>query len=198
LSLAARRIDGTVGWSGDVELEGDCIIAANAILHLAPGCRVVSPAGAAAPRLVVEGTLVARGRPENPVILGAPIVSAGGWARLSHCRLEGRGGEGLHLFGSAHRLEHVSVSGFETGLFVRDGETAAADLSFSDCATAIVVGKGGRLRWDGGGVAAAAGGAPARIVVEGELIARGARGAISRSRPLSRPRAAASSSPTAG
>ena len=148
---APRRIYGFALWSGDVELEGECVIVENAILRLTPGCRVSAPAGAGPPRLIVEGTLVAHGLPWRPVRLNATISSAGGWVQLSRCRLNGRGGEGLHLYGDGHRLDRVDLSGFETGLFVRDGETVARRLSISGCAKGVAVGGGGRLIWEGGG-----------------------------------------------
>ena len=178
MSRAPARVDSDVVWSGDVELDGDCIIGTTGFLRLSPGCRVLSAPGrdAPPPRLVVEGTLFAEGQPGRPVTLNAAVTAAGGWVLLSRCRLRGggRGGEGLHLFGKGHRLERVVIAGFETGLFVRDGETVARRVSIAACPAAVVVGAGGRFIWEGGGVRAKSSAPLPSILVQGELIARGA------------------------
>ena len=168
---APPRIYGWASWGGDIELEGECVIEPSAILILEPGCRVKAVGGARA-IIVAEGVLLAKGGPDRPVLLDVSIGSAGGRVSLSHCRLRGRGGEGLNLFGSNHRLDDVSLEGFDAGLLLRDGALSARNLTMSACGSAAVVGEGGILAWEGGG-AASAGGARTRIVAKGELTGNG-------------------------
>ena len=172
MSPAGRRVGGVETWTGAVELEGECVVAKGGVLRLAAGCRVAPPPGAVPPRFIVEGTLIAEGSRWRPVRLNASIAAAGGWVLLTRCRLNGPGSEGLHLFGPGHRLERVSVSGFDRGLFLRDGSAEARRLELEGCPAAATVGSGGRLTWDGGGVRADAGSAPPRVLVQGELSAR--------------------------
>ncbi|HEX4048999.1 MAG TPA: hypothetical protein VH309_14235, partial [Elusimicrobiota bacterium] len=144
-----RRVGGVEAWSGEVELIGVCVVAKGAVLRLAPGCRIAAPAGFPPPQFVVQGMLVVEGTRRRPLTLDASVAAAGGLVLLSNCRLDGRGGEGLHLYGDGHRLDRVELSGFETGLFLRDGSVEARRLAVSGCARAITVASGGRLRLEG-------------------------------------------------
>jgi hypothetical protein len=145
LIRAAPRIAGNVVWSGAVELEGECVVAEGSVLRLAPGCRVAAPAGSPQPRLIVEGMLVVEGSFWRPVTLNAAIASAGGWVILSRCRMSGRGGVALNLYGQGHRLDCVDIEGFESAVILRDGAAAARRLTISGCPKAIVVASGGSL-----------------------------------------------------
>jgi hypothetical protein len=169
------RIEGFVDWSGDVVLDGECVIEANAVLRIAPDCRVRPSSGGAPPRFIVEGTLAAHGAPGRPVLLHASIRAAGGWVRLSRCRLSGDGGEGLHLFGDGHKIDEVSLSGFDTGLYLRDGTLVASEFTVAGGLAPVVVAAGGTLEWDGG-AAPSQGLARRTIRAEGTLLARGAHG----------------------
>jgi hypothetical protein len=196
LSPAARRVGGVETWSGAVELEGECVVAKGAVLRLTAGCGVAPPPGGTPPRFVVEGMLVAEGARGRPVILNASIAAAGGWVVLTRCRLSGPGAEGLHLFGPGHRLVRVVVSGFDAGLFVRDGEVRASRLEIEGGAAAVKIGSGGRLAARELTIAGGFGGveigeagtldledgsisaarpARARVAVKGRLAARGLR-----------------------
>lgn len=137
-------------WSGRVELAGETVVEAGAVLFLAPGCRVLSATGGSG-RLLVKGLLVARGLPGLPVRLEAGVVTLGGRLDLARCRVS-RAEEGLLLRGTGHRLRELALEGCGTGLIVRNGAARAAGLSARDCRLGARVDAGGELLWAGGGV----------------------------------------------
>ncbi|MHB8767221.1 MAG: right-handed parallel beta-helix repeat-containing protein [Deferrisomatales bacterium] len=108
LSSAAApppRLASDTVWSGVVEIAADVVVGAGCTLVVLPGTQVrfARAAGTAeGPRLTVAGTLVAQGRPGEPILFtsAAEAPEPGDWggivfekarervSRLRHCRVE--------------------------------------------------------------------------------------------------------------
>ena len=127
-----------VRWVCDQRLEQTLTIPAGSTLHVEPGVAVRCGAGVS---VVVEGTLIARGTAQEPIVFSAsdPMAKAGAWeglviapkdgkqaaSKLAHCRID-RAVRGVAIRGSAksaHRIEHCTITQHrEFGIYAQDVE----------------------------------------------------------------------------
>lgn len=180
LRLIADEITVDEFWSGRIEIDGDVVIAENAVVRIAPGSQIIFlPPSPGKDRLtehphffgselIVRGRLVAEGTPRAPIVFSAPdpLSAAGSWGGINlvqsagssfrHCRFT-QADSAIH---SQEARVSVSCSTFNRNLVgVRffDSQIEISNNLFSENGTAI------RFHF----------GAP---TIEGNLITRNGRG----------------------
>ena len=158
--LIATEITADELWSGRIEIDGDVVIAANAVVRIAPGTQVVFlPPSAGQDRLIehphfvgseliVRGRLLAEGTAQAPITFRAldPAAPAGSWgainlvqsvgSRFRHCRFT-QADSAIH---SQEANVQVACSTFTRNLVgVRffDSQIKITDNLFRDNGTAI-------------------------------------------------------------